>query len=405
MDVDELGSDRELLDGGVDHARRHALMADRRARCPVGAMGDDGTLFLASYGSVADSFKAVEELHGGVGSSDAPWDERGFNGLPEPEHGKVRKVINSLVAGHRARTVEPFTRELADQLLDDVAEAALVAGPDGVDVMDRFVDHLPCAVIAALLGWPIDEPVQLYRWADELCERALEMRPGTTTAYKDICPPFTDYVDARIADRLDLPEDQWPDDGLTHLLRAELDGERWSPTFVRSQIIILLASGAETSRSLIGGLLVELASDPELFARLADDRSLIPDAVEEALRLWSPLQYLVRRAAAPTELGGHLVESGTSVVIGVASANRDAEVFADPDRFVVDRPNSRTQVAFGGGPHVCPGATLARLEARVCAEAFLDRFAAAEVVPGGNVPMRNAMFNGPKSLRLHLTPR
>lgn len=392
----------EILDPRHSQEHRLSLMAQRRSACPVAPLADntEDSWYLASYEAVTQAFKAIDELHGGVGAGDAPEDERGFNGLPEPRHTKVRKVVNGLVAGHQAKHAEPFVTELANRLLDDVVDTT--HGDESVDVMESLVDHIPCAVIAWLLGWPIDNPVQLYHWADELCERAMEMRPGTQESMITLCPPFSEYVQARIDERFQKPESEWPDDGLARLLTAEIDGVRMTPSFVKTQIIFLLGSGSETTRSLIGGLLHEMARDPELYSRLRADRSLVPNAVEEALRYWTPTQFMVRRCTASTSLAGHEFLPGQDVVLGLASANRDAEVFTDPDRFVVDRNNSHAQVSFGGGPHVCPGAALARLEARVTINAFLDHFDSVELADLAE--MQNAMFHGPKSLRLKLSP-
>jgi cytochrome P450 len=418
MPSDHPVSAAALLDPAVDHAERLREMAERRGRCPVdhlaehaadhvagGLTGEEGDRwYLASFDSVSTALAAVGSLSGGIGAGDSPEDLRGFNGLPEPRHGQVRRIVNGLIAGHRARYAEPFVGDLARRLLADVTREAAAAGPDGVDVMTSFVDHVPCATIAWLLGWPIDNPVQLYHWADELCTRAMEMRPGTTLSMIDLCPPFAAYVRERIEARVAAPEDEWPDDGLSHLLRAEIDGARMTPAYVGTQIIFLLGSGSETTRSLIGGLLHELASDPALYRRLRDDRELVPAAVEEGLRFVTPTQFMVRRCVTDVDFGGRRIAAGDDVVIGLASANRDESVFDRPDTYDIDRPNARSHVTFGGGPHVCPGATLARIEARVSVNAFLDAFEAAAVVPDGCVPMRNAMFNGPKYLRLHLTP-
>jgi cytochrome P450 len=403
----------DVLDARATPEARRAEMARRRAECPIGRLGTGATApwYLAGYEAVAGVLPEVAHFGGAVGSGDVDDDHRAFNGLPEPEHGRVRRVVNGLVAGHRARQAEPFLRQLSARLADRLAASVPGDGQQnggddtgGVDVMAGFVDHLPCAVTAHLLGWPIDDPVQLYRWTVELCDRAMEMRPGTRLTNADLCPPFATYVDERIAERLARPEDDWPDDGLTYLLRAEIDGRRMTPTFVRTQLIFVLGAGSETSRDLIGGLLYDLARDRPLQDRVRADRSLLAPAVEEALRLWSPTQFMVRRCTGAVTVAGHDFAAGDDVLIGLASANRDESVFRDPDEYRLDRPNPRSHVAFGAGPHVCPGAALARAEAVIALGAFLDRFAAFALAPGGYEPLANAMFGGPRVLRLLLTP-
>jgi cytochrome P450 len=385
---------------------RLAAMAFRRSACPIAPLdAADGPWYLASHRAVAEALPSVAQFGGAAGSGDVALELRSFNGYPEPLHGQVRRIVNGLVAAHRAKAADPFIREQCAALADELAAAALrPGGAAGVDVAAGFVDRLPCAVIAWLLGWPTDDPVQLYRWTVTLCDRAMEMVPGSSLSSADLCPDFAAYVDERLDARLALDRAQWPDDGLTHMLVATIDGLPLSRTMIRTQLIFLLGAGSETSRDLIGGLLLDLARDPALYARLRADRSLVPAAIEEGLRLWAPTQFMVRRCLASVAIDGQPFAPDDIVLFGLASANRDEQVFAEPDRFDLDRPNGRAHLSFGGGPHVCPGAALARAEAQHALDAFLDRFAALAVAPGGTQPIPIAMFGGPKSLRLVLTP-
>lgn len=393
----------DVLDSDASREDRYAAMGRRRQACPIGRLDAESSWYLASYEATAAAIPEVHHFGGAVGAGDVSEEHQGFNGMPEPQHGKVRRVVNGLIAAHRAKTAESFIVDYCTHLVDRVS-AVVASGDGGVDVMDVFVDHLPPAVVAWLLGWPIDNPVQLYRWSVELCDRAMEMAPGSTMSYADLCPDFAAYVDERIAERMDIPESNWPDDGLSHLLHAEIDGRRLSPTFIRTQVIFLLGAGSETSRNLIGSVLLELARDPELYRRIRKDRELIANTVEEGLRMAPPAQFMVRRCTAPIDIEGHTFEPDDKVIFGIASANRDESVFPQPDEFRVDRPNVRTHLAFGGGPHVCPGAHLARLEARIALNLFMDRFQSVRLAPDGFEPMRSAMFDGPKRLRLELVP-
>jgi cytochrome P450 len=403
-----------VRDEGASQAERLAAMAERRSRCPVAAVSGpggpaavsdlaaSGPWYVASYAGAVEALRAVERFEGGVGSSDAPEELRTFNGLPEPRHGQVRRLVNGLIAAHWAKAVEPTIRQLCERLGDDLVAAAAAAGDEGVEVMGAFVDPVPPATVAALIGWDTDDPVQLFRWTNEITARAMEMSPGSTLSMADLCPPFRDAVDERIDERLAADEATWPDDGLSLLLRAELDGRRISRTYVRTQLMFLLGAGSETTRNLIGNLLHQLAVEPALLARLRADRSLVAGAVEEALRARSPTQFLVRRCTSAVDVAGHPVGPGEQVVIGLTSANHDGAVFEDPERFDPARANARSHLAFGSGPHVCPGAAVARRYAQLAIEAFLDRFDAAEVVPGGYERFTTPMFDGPRVLRLRL---
>jgi len=142
-----------------------------------------------------------------------------------------------------------------------------------------------------------------------------------------------------------------------------------------------------------------LAVDPDAFERLRADPSLVPDAVEESLRLDPPTLMQGRRTVAECTVAHTDIEVGERVILGLASANRDDDVFDDPDRFVVGRSNVAQHVAFGGGAHFCPGAPLARLEARVAVTTFLSRIVSMSLVSGFRWEKWQVHWaNGPRSL-------
>jgi cytochrome P450 family 142 subfamily A polypeptide 1 len=212
-------------------------------------------------------------------------------------------------------------------------------------------------------------------------------------------PEFTAYVDGLIADRRAEPRD----DFISRLLQTEVQGRVLTDVEARTQLVFLFISGNETTRHLIGNLLWTMANDQQLFETLKADRSLLPAAVEESLRLDPPVRFLMRNCMEDTELHGEQLCPRDKVAFGIGSANRDESLYAEPHDFKLDRPDMRSHLAFGGGPHVCPGASLARLEARVVADVFLDRVGKVEPVEPGayeNVPVMWA--HGPRELRVHL---
>jgi cytochrome P450 len=217
-------------------------------------------------------------------------------------------------------------------------------------------------------------------------------------------PEFAAYVDGQIADRRSAADP--PDDFVTRLCRTEVDGESLTDTEIRTLIVFLLVAGNETTRNLIGNLLVTMGQDPSLFRQLGDDPQLIPIAVEESLRLDPPTAVLLRDCIRDTEVHGVPIRAGEKVAFGIASANRDAAHFDDPDSFRLDRPDPRHHVAFGGGPHVCPGSVLARMEARVAIEVFVEKVAELKLAPDF-VRVKVPVFwaNGPDALPVTLTPR
>ena len=204
-----------------------------------------------------------------------------------------------------------------------------------------------------------------------------------------------------IAARRDDPRD----DFITRLLQSEVDGRRLTDVEARTQLVFLFISGNETTRHLIGNLLWTVAHDADLYEQLRADPELVPVAVEESLRHDPPIRFLLRNCMEPRELHGEQLSPGDKVAFGLLSANRDESVFDDPHAFRLDRPDPRAHVAFGGGPHVCPGASLARLEARVALSVLLDRVATIRPeCPGTYDEVPVAWAHGPRALEAWLTP-
>jgi cytochrome P450 len=185
-------------------------------------------------------------------------------------------------------------------------------------------------------------------------------------------------------------------------MRAEVDGERLSRADFSAFFMLLLVAGNETTRNLISGGMLALIEHPTERARLMADRALLPTAVEEMLRWVSPVNVFQRTALRDTELGGQRIREGDMIALFYASANRDEEIFADPDRFDITRtPNDH--LAFGIGPHFCLGANLARLEIRVMFEELLRRFPDLELT-GEPERLRSYFINGIKRMPVRFTP-
>ena len=382
----------------ADPARRFSAMGWLRENEPIHRVGGTGgPLYLASRAAAADALPRIDCFGGGVGAADVHPDLQALNGVAEPRHGRIRRIVNSMIAPHKAGEVRPFLEQLCEDRLDHVDAKGGVA----VDAMGEYIDHVPSSAICWLTGWNAEDAIQLYRWTVEICEKAMNMKPGNTGTIADMVPAFGNYVEERVAARVALDAASWPDDGMSRLLTTEVEGERLSPTAVKTQLLFLLGAGSETSRDMMGLLLYSLAADPALYERVRADRSLISKATLEALRLCSPTQFMVRRCEQETEVAGHPVARGENVYIGLASANRDESHWPDPTRFSIDRANANDHLAFGDGPHVCPGSFLVRLETRIAFNALLDRYARIELVEEGPFePLATPMFYGPARLPL-----
>jgi cytochrome P450 len=280
----------------------------------------------------------------------------------------------------------------------------LLAARD-VDLVAGYSTPIPTTVIAHLLGAPVEDHHKWAEWSDEVVQGTYPTKYRTERGIglEGAHPEFTEYVDAQIRVRRDAADP--PDDFITRLLTTEVDGRRLTDVEARTQLVFLFISGNETTRHLISNLCLTLARRPDLFATCRADPSLVDNLVEETLRLMSPIQFLMRTCTHDTSLHGVAIDTDDKVAFGIASANRDAAHFDDPDELRLDRADPKHHLAFGGGPHICPGAALARLEARVAVDALLARVGAMTLDPGyrfEKVPVFWAY--GPSSLPVTLEP-
>jgi cytochrome P450 len=374
---------------------RYEAMA--RIRAGDGIVDTPAGFYVATAAGVEAGLRAVEQFVGSfIDTSGLPEDDVPISAIPEPRHGPIRRVINTVVAAHRTAQAEPHIRALAGTLVAEAIDAARGAG--SVDLVTTVVDPLPSMVIAHMLGVPVEDNVRFRRWSDELLEA---QSGGQSRGLYDTHPVFGEYIEGLIDQRRGL--DEPPDDVITRFMRTEVDGEVLSDRAICTQTMNLIIAGNETTRNLIGNCLHTLAVDSGLYARLRADRGLGPVIVEESLRHDSPIQVLARAVLTDTEIEGCPLHRGDRVVFGLASANRDDDRYDAPAEFRVDRTRPREHLAFGTGPHVCPGASLARLEALAVLDALRPGVARLRPVDGFT-PVPNPVFwaLGPRTLPVHL---
>ncbi|HEV2310463.1 MAG TPA: cytochrome P450, partial [Acidimicrobiia bacterium] len=335
-------------------ADRYDAMAQIRAG--PGVTETAAGYYVATAAGVEAGLRAVDRFVGSfIDTSGLPEDDIPISAIPEPRHGPIRRVINTVVAAHRTAQAEPFIRGQAHRL---VAGALARHQEDGrVDLVAEVVDPLPSTVIAHMLGVPIEDHERFGTWSEELLDA---QSSGEPRGLYDTHPVFGGYIQGLIEQRRAL--DDPPDDVITRFMVTEVDGATLSDRAICTQTMNLIIAGNETTRNLIGNCFLALATDADLYRRLRADRALAAAVVEESLRHDSPIQVLARAALADTEIADVGLRRGDRVVFGLASANRDEARFEAPTEFRVDRPRPREHLAFGTGPHVCPGASLARLE-------------------------------------------
>lgn len=377
------------------------LFTRLRAEAPVWRTGS-GVWFFSLFDDVLAATKDIESFKSSFRDPGVvvPDEEQLISEIAEPRHGKIRRIVNSAIAAHRLGRVAGFARELSTELLDK-----LLANGSG-ELMHEFVMPLPTSVIATLLGVPIRDFHLWGQWSGDVVQGdyPTKNRSERGEGFAGAHPEFAAYVDGQIADRRGASDP--PDDFVTRLIRTEVDGESLTDTEIRTLMVFLLVAGNETTRNLIGNLLFTLGRHQSLFRQLQDDPELIPIAIEESLRIDPPSAVLLRDCIRDTEIHGVPIRAGDKVAYGIASANRDESHYEDPDVFRLDRPDPKHHMAFGGGPHVCPGSVLARMEARVAIEVFCENVAEMKLARDfvrEKVPVFWA--NGPNKLPVSLVRR
>lgn len=376
----------------------HELFNEVRATCPVARTANGW--YLSKLDQVTEAAKHTEVFLSSFREPGVvvPDEEQFINEIGEPRHGKIRKIINSTVAHHKSMRVEGFVRDLCNEYLDPI-----LARGHG-ELIGEFIAPVPINVIAYLIGVPREDWLQFRVWSDEVVEGTYptKYRNDRGEGLHGAHPEFTSYVDSLIAERRARADR--PDDLVTRLLYTEVDGKCLNDIEVRSQLVFLIISGNETTRHLIANLIHRTIAEPGLFDRLKADRSLVERAVEESLRIDPPVHVLLRNCRQETTMFGPEMQPGEKIAFGVASANRDEAKYDDPHSYRLDRDNWREHFAFGGGPHICPGASLARLEGRVALDTFLDRVTHAELEPGWTRTKAPVFWaNGPSDLRVRLS--
>lgn len=329
-----------------------------------------------------------------------PEEEQLLPEMPEPRHGKVRRIVNAVVGWHKAKRMEPFIRDLSHEYIDALVENG------GGDLVAEFAAPIPINVMSELLGVPREDWPLFRLWSDEVVqgEYVNKNRTERGEGFGGGHPEFANYVDDLIRTR--TANDDRRDDMVTRLIHTEVDGLRLTPIEIRTQLISLILGGNETTRHLIANILARLAVDPDLLAQLHADPSLVAAAVEESLRLEPPIHQMIRTVEKPLNRFGPAMCPGDKIVYAVSSANRDDAVFDQPDSWRLDRPNPREHLAFGDGPHICPGQAIARLEGAIATEVFVERIGAMAPAEGWRyrkVPIFWA--NGPIDVHVTLAAR
>ena len=313
--------------------------------------------------------------------------------MDPPLHTRYRRLVNKGFTPRIVRDLEADIHLQADRIIDEVCERG------EADFVTEISAELPLRVIAELLGVPAEDRHRVFDWSNRMVgnedpEYGLTAEDAMAASLELYSYASRLYTEKRLDPHSDL---------MSVLTQVEVEGERLSELELELFFLLLTVAGNETTRNLMSGAMAAFFAFPDQWQLLLSDRSLLPKAVEEMLRFVSPVMNFRRTATEDLELRGVPIPEGAKVVFFHCSANRDEEVFEDPDRFDIRRdPNPH--IAFGGGgPHFCLGANLARMEIKVMFEHLLDRL--PDLRANGEMKRLQSQFiNGVKHLPVAFSP-
>jgi cytochrome P450 len=341
-----------------------------------------GNWYLSRYADVEAALKDVDTFRAELGPITGipagvvtiPEDQHYLSEIPEPRHGMVRRLFNSVLAVHRMRLVEPAIEAECHRLVD------VLLTEEVADLHGGYAAAIPAFTMTQIMGLDPDAASQFMQWS---MDGSLMTRPATPGVPAE-GPSSHVFFEARVAEERALDEPS------CHLFRvllgAEIEGRPLTDREIVTQLHFMIQAGVHTTRGLLVHLMNRLVQDPSLFPVLQKDSELIPQYLEESLRHDAPVQRTTRFCTRDTEVDGVAIREGEWVEMGIGSANRDESVYQDPAAFELDRSDPRHHLAFGAGSHVCPGATLARLEGQTAVRVLLERVAEINPVEGVRYP-------------------
>lgn len=291
-----------------------------------------------------------------------------------PQHRKGRSLLAAAFTPRSLKNWEPRIRQIAAELVEDIQENG------DVNIVEALAAPLPSLVIADLFGVPIQDRNQFKKWVDIL------FQPYDRDKLEDIelqkqqaAKEYFQYLYPIVVQKRANPSD----DVISDLIRAEVDGERFTDEEIVMATMMLLGAGVETTSHAIANTFYSLLYDDEsLYGELRNNRELVPYAVEEMLRYRFHMSRRDRTVKQDNSLLGVELKKGDVVVAWMSACNMDEDMFDNPFSLDIHRANNKKHLTFGNGPHFCLGAPLARLEMKIALETFLQKFSHIEPVEG-----------------------
>lgn len=374
------------------------ILADLRERCPV-AHTDRfyGAYLVTRYDDIHEVARDTSSFSSRITVINDNHPDNVKLELPPitldpPHHTGIRRALNPSLSPKRVASMEPWVEDMTSKLLDGLA------GRELIDGAEEFAQLVPIEVTCKLLGVPKEMHPKFREWVDAILKDGLVELDIARRANREIQAYFAQQLQAR--------REHPTDDMITTVLHAETVTEDGStrPFTERERIgalFVLMLGGIDTTWSSIGSSLFHLATHPDDLAMLTRDPSLIPSAVEELLRFYSPVT-IARVITEDTEIAGCPVTAGKRLMLSFPSANRDPDHFEDPDTVKLDRRNNR-HLAFGVGIHRCIGSNLARMDMTVALRLWLERFPRFELaVDPEDIVWSIGAVRGPRNLPLRI---
>jgi len=362
---------------------------DLRTRCPIAHSGRYGGSWLPTrMADVSEIARDVEHFSSReitVVPTDADNEVLPAGSPPiqadPPVHTWTRRLLLPWFSHSRITTYEPYTRALCNQLIEGFIEVG------SADAAADYAQQIPVRVIGRILGVPDDMSDTFTGWVRSILEFANDEERRVRARDEAVVYFLGEMERRRGGDGDDL---------ISTLLRAEVDGEQVSDEFIVGMVGLTLIAGADTTWSALGSSLWHLATHEEDRARLAGNPELLPVAVEEFLRAYSPVT-MARIVTEDIEFRGCPMRAGDRILMNFPAANRDPDAFEDADRVIIDRAVNR-HVAFGAGIHRCAGSNLARMELQVALEEWLRRIPEFHLADTGDVAWAGGQVRGPRKL-------
>jgi cytochrome P450 len=365
----------------------------------------DGSVYLTRYQDCLAVYRSRDMLSDkteafGEKFGQCPLQEHHTTSLifnDPPYHTVVRKLISGAFTPRKLREMEALIETIVDDLLDTIAEQ------NTIDMVADFGTILPTEIISFMLGIPKDFRQKLRGYSISILG-ALDpvVSNERMHAGNQAVSDFSEILNDLINYRRENPDSAQQGEVLESLIFGEHEGRKLDQKELIQNCIFLLNAGHETTTSLVSNSVSLFLDHPEQHRKLLDDPTLIEGAVEECLRVESPLQIGNRQAATDFTFGDHKINKGTYIHTSIAGANRDPSVFADPHKFDIERKNNK-HIAFITGIHVCLGATLARMEGRIALGKLLTRFPSMQR-DGDAERLPLARFRGFTRLPVKLNP-